>query len=284
MADLYCYRDDTNKVVTFSNENISGYQPVSPLGNWLSGHTVKTYNDSIVKLPANCRLLFSGVLSMDPSKFDTSEVTNMTSMFFNSNELTSIDLSSWDTSNVTTVSAMFYMCARLTSVNFSGWNTSGFNNPEAVSWLFRDCYALESADLSGWNVSSANSLDMMFQNCAVITSINLLGWDVSNVASTNSTFQNCRYLTTITVDPDTNWNNYSIEASSNMFLYCESLPNFNPDEVMLERAYSNGDGQGYFTAGSYTYKAYLKENGIWGPTQLYNKDSGSWKQAQIYLL
>ena len=73
----------------------------------------------------------------------------MTSMFFNSNELTSLDLSSWDTSSVTTVSAMFYMCARLTSVNFSGWNTSGFNNPEAVSWLFRDCYALESADLSG---------------------------------------------------------------------------------------------------------------------------------------
>ena len=46
--------------------------------------------------------------SLDVSKFDTSNVRNMSTMFQSCNSLTSLDLSSFNTSEVTDMSSMFY--------------------------------------------------------------------------------------------------------------------------------------------------------------------------------
>ena len=42
-----------------------------------------------------------------------------------------LDLSGWDTSNVTNMSSMFYRCESLEMVNLSGWSTS---NVTSMSW------------------------------------------------------------------------------------------------------------------------------------------------------
>ena len=58
------------------------------------------------------------------SLLDTSNVTDMSYMFFYCSRLTSIDLSSLNTSKVTDMSAMFYGCSSLASIDLSSLNTS----------------------------------------------------------------------------------------------------------------------------------------------------------------
>ena len=50
--------------------------------------------------------------------WNTSAVTNMSSMFSYASNLTSLDLSGWDTSNVTNAGSMFYYCNSLVNVIF----------------------------------------------------------------------------------------------------------------------------------------------------------------------
>ena len=58
----------------------------------------------------------SSLTSLDLSNFDTSLVTDMTSMFQGCYSLTSLDLSNFDTSAVKSIVAMFYGCSSLTSL------------------------------------------------------------------------------------------------------------------------------------------------------------------------
>lgn len=58
----------------------------------------------------------SGLTSLDLSKFDTRNVTDMSSMFSGCNRLTSLDLSGWDTSKVILMGLMFDGCASLTTI------------------------------------------------------------------------------------------------------------------------------------------------------------------------
>ena len=59
---------------------------------------------------------------------DTSEVTNMNSMFKSCNQLTSMNLSSFNTSKVIDMSSMFYNCRLLNNVDISTFNTSKATN------------------------------------------------------------------------------------------------------------------------------------------------------------
>lgn len=55
---------------------------------------------------------------------DTSNVTDMSSMFYDCNNITSLDLSSFDTSNVIDMSYMFNNCESLTELDVSHFDTS----------------------------------------------------------------------------------------------------------------------------------------------------------------
>lgn len=59
--------------------------------------------------------------SIDVSKLDTSNVTNMQGMFGRCSKLTNLDLSNFDTSNVTDMSFMFLSCSSLTSLDISNF-------------------------------------------------------------------------------------------------------------------------------------------------------------------
>ena len=54
--------------------------------------------------------------SVDTTGWDTSNITNMDSMFWDCNKLTNLDVSKWDTSNVTNMSWMFDYCTSLTTI------------------------------------------------------------------------------------------------------------------------------------------------------------------------
>lgn len=87
---------------------------------------------------------------------DTSNVTNMTRMFFYSYDLTSISL--FDTSNVTDMTQMFDYCYKLTAIPL--FDTS---NVTSMAGMFTDCHHLTSVPL--FNTSKVTNMNYMFDQC-----------------------------------------------------------------------------------------------------------------------
>ena len=105
---------------------------------------------------------FEEMTSIDLSAIDTSEVTNMSYMFYNCRSLTSLDVSKLDTSNVTNMSGMFENVRRLTSLDVSNFDTSQVID---MSWMFGNCSGLTSLDVSSFDTSQVTNIDSMFCNC-----------------------------------------------------------------------------------------------------------------------
>jgi surface protein len=115
---------------------------------------------------------------------DTSNVTNMTSMFYKSTNLTAIPFS-LDTSNVTKMGNMFAYCEKLQTI------------PQL-------------------NTSNVTDMVNMFQNCEALQAIPEL--DMSKVTSGTSMFAGCSLLEE--VPP---LNTIKMTSFSSFFLYCENL-------------------------------------------------------------
>ena len=108
--------------------------------------------------------------TLNVSNLDTSQVTNMSNMFYACMGLTSLDLSNFDTSQVTNMSDMFGGCMGLTSLDVSKWNTSQVTN---MSNMFNYCTGLASLDLSNFDTSQVTTMDGMFIGCESLRDIKI---------------------------------------------------------------------------------------------------------------
>ena len=70
---------------------------------------------------------------------NTSEVTNMRSMFYGCAALSQLDVSKFDTQNVTNMSSMFEGCAALPQLDVSNFNTANVTN---IGYMFSNCAVL----------------------------------------------------------------------------------------------------------------------------------------------
>ena len=127
------------------------------------------------------------------SYLNTSEVTNMSSMFGSCNGLTySIDLSTFNTSNVTEMYGMFNGCSSLTGLDLSSFNTSEVANMQG---MFNGCSSLTGLDLSSFNTSKVANMKYMFLNCTNLRTIYAgNGWNTANVTESYNMFYGCTSL------------------------------------------------------------------------------------------
>ena len=143
-----------------------------------------------VKLPSNSGSLFSGFyfkkLVVIEGRFDTSNVTNMGAMFYDS-KLTSLDVSQWNTSNVTNMRHMFQ------SIN------------------------MEHLDVDNWDTSNVTNMVSLFE-FSPISSINVSKWNTSNVTNMATAF----FETNLTELDLTNWDTSKVQNYSGM-LYCPGI-------------------------------------------------------------
>ena len=181
--------------------------------------------------------------SLDLSWLDTSNITDMTSMFENCSSLTSLDVSGFNTSNATDMTLMFYNCKNLTSLDVSSFNTSKvtrmrntFGYLENISSLdvslfdtskvtsmeqmFLNCSKLTSIDLSNFNTSNVTRMYGMFKSCSSLISLDLSNFDTSQVTSMAYMFNYCRFLTSLNIS---NFDTSKVTDMSYMFYYCEYL-------------------------------------------------------------
>ena len=151
------------------------------------------------------------------NQVDTSEVTNMYSMFSYCNNLTSLDLSSFNTAKVTDMTWMFDSCYSLTSLDLSNFNTSEVTN---MYGMFDSCDSLEHLDLSSFNTKKVTNMSMMFANSYKLSSIDLHSFDTSNVTIMSFMFSGCYGLTSLDLH---NFNTAKVTDMRQMFASNKSL-------------------------------------------------------------
>ncbi|EMF0260758.1 BspA family leucine-rich repeat surface protein [Enterococcus hirae] len=162
--------DENTGTLTIGAGELSGYEE-SP---WNSG-TVdleaikKIVLSGKVVAPENSNYLFStstankdltNVTEIEGlSQLDTSNVTDMSYMFFGMSSVTGLDVSSFDTSNVTNMHSMFNFVSSLTSLDVSNFDTS---NVTDMGYMFNFVSSLTSLDVSSFDTSKVTDMGNMF--------------------------------------------------------------------------------------------------------------------------
>lgn len=156
-----------------------------------------------------------------------------------------------NTSEVTDMSSMFERCESLTSLNLSLFNTQKVEN---MGSMFSECKALTSLDVSHFNTANVTNMPLMFAECEALTSLDLRSFNVDKVESMKSMFYECTGLKTIYCNED--WTNKKVtpQNSYNMFMSCAALTggngtkysDFNTSNIAFARPDKAGS-PGYFT-------------------------------------
>ena len=122
------------------------------------------------------------------------------------------------TDNLTTMSYMFANCENLTYINSSNWNTS---NVTEMIWLFVRCRSLRTVEgINNWDTKKVTNIDSVFSGCRSLTSLDLSNWNTSQVADIGWMFDNCNSLISLDLS---NWNTANVEYIEGIFTECTSL-------------------------------------------------------------
>ena len=174
ITENYSWLDNKNDITTvIFDTSFAGVRPTTTI-DWFKGCENLTTIQGIENL-------------------NTSEVTNMSSMFSGCTSLSSVDLCNFNTSKVTSMSAMFYNCGSLTSIDLSNFNTSKVTS---MFTMFYGCRNLKTIILP----DDLTFIDLVqFQYCSSLTDISIPS-SVTTIGQ--NAFYYCTSLEEITIPAD----------------------------------------------------------------------------------
>ena len=183
---------------------------------------------------------------------NTSQVTDMSSMFSGASLLSSVDVSHFDTSNVTSMLSMFQDCTNLTSI--AGLENFNTENVTSMSSMFRDCSSLTSVDVSHFNTEKAISIAFVFNNCSSLSSLDLGSFTFTQDSYTEGLMMGCTSLTSLTIPATAG--NLDSDACSGVGTQDAPCTLFIPHGFTPEKT-DEGDGWFEWKSGCFTigYKA-----------------------------
>ena len=212
------------------NQNF--YNKYKPSELFINGNqkTVSNYatnlrantNDIIYKWTVtikSCESMFSGVnlLSIDLSKFQSSQVNSMTKMFYQCTMLTSVNFNNFDTSLATDISYLFYDCSSLKTLDLSNFNTKSLKTMKSA---FNACRSLPSINLDNFDTSGVTEIDGLFSNCNSLREVSLNNFNTSLVKNFSYIFFECNSLGSIDLS---SFNTSKANNMEHMFHNCNSL-------------------------------------------------------------
>ena len=162
---------------------------------------------------------FKKITDLDLTNINTSNVTNMSHMFYFCQALRNLNVSGFDTSNVTNMSDMFFYCQDLNNLNVGGFDTS---NVTDMSGMFKLCSGLSSLVVSSFSTIKVTDMNNMFSECQDLTSLDLSNFDTSNVTDMNNMFSGCSNLENLDVS---SFSTIKVTDMNNMFNSCSALHN-----------------------------------------------------------
>lgn len=209
------------KVFDISEEKNGGVLAYTVQEN--GGYTIYIQGDGVIEANKDSSYLFAGFKNLETieglENLDTSQVTNMSFMFWDCNSITSLNVSSFDTSKVTDMSCLFDSCGLLTDLDVSHFDTSNVIN---MYGMFSCCYALTGLDLSNFDTRNVTNMSWMFNQCQALTSLNISTFSTSKVTDMGGMFHMCEKLTNLDLS---SFNTSNVTDMNNMFNDCVSLMN-----------------------------------------------------------
>ena len=166
-------------------------------------------------LPEDCSYFCTNLpnlKSVDFKKADSSNVTNMSNMFYNCKNITSLDLRNFNTSNVTDMSGIFNYCTKLAYLDLSTFNTKNVLN---MSKMFAYCNHLKVLDLTNFDTSNVSDMSEMFIRCVSMKSLDISSFNTKKVTNMFGMFAYCKSIKKITVSKQ--WTTRSATGNS-MFI------------------------------------------------------------------
>lgn len=208
---------------------ISGDRPFQNVENPDAVTTLEfvTVDDKKVSLSTDSMRNFLGryqsqdrdlvLTTFNGSGLDTSNVTDMKSLFSRCVNLTTIDLSGWDTSNVTDMNSMFYECKSVQQLDVSHFDTSQVSD---MGFMFSNCLSVTELDITSWDTSSLTDVYEMFNYCTSLTELDVSSLNLQNVTSMQGLFSACTSLKQLDLSGlDTS----NVENMMTLFHMCSSL-------------------------------------------------------------
>ena len=218
------------------NDNLIGFISKNPEIN-----ISHIYLDDEVNYVSNIRTMVIKPGSKLKIEF-SAPVTTLAYFFYNMTKIKSIDFSHFDSSEVTDINSLFSRCVELETITFGDdFNTKKVTN---MSNLFYGCSNLTSIDLSKFNTEFVTNMSYLFSGCNSLESINFNGIDTSSVVDMSNMFYNCRSLK---ISELLNFNTKKVTNMSYMFYGCKSLEvlnltNFNTSDLLNMKAmFRNSD-------------------------------------------
>ena len=179
------------------------------------------------------------ILELDLSNFNTSNVTDMSYMFYGMSNLTTLDLSNFNTSQVTDMKYMFTYMFNLTTLDLSSFNTFKVTD---MNHMFSAMRNLTTLDLSNFDTSKVINMQYMFSGMRNLTTLNLSNFDTSKVTNMYGMFGGMSNLATLDLS---NFDTSKVTDMSHMFFGMHNvttldLSNFDTSNVTdMSRMFSD---------------------------------------------
>ena len=233
----------------------------------------------------------------DISSWDTSNVVNMSNMFFVAIAFDK-DISSWDTSNVLYMPGMFY-AARGFNQNIGSWDTSSVTNMQSMFFGANVFNNGGSPDIGTWDTSSVTSMELMFNNANAFDQ-NIGSWDVSKVTNMNGMFAQATIFNNGGSPDIGNWDTSSVTSMGGMFdgvsnTFSMSTPFNQPiggwdtsKVTYMAFMFRNAGAFNQDLSGWDTSKVrdmrdmfYMKDATMYYATSVFNQNIGSWDTSNV---
>ena len=131
------------------------------------------------------------------ASFANARPTSCYSWFCDFGNLKQIEgIENLNTTNVTEMASMFYGCSQLTSLDVTNFNTA---NVLVMNYMFSGCSSLTSLDVTNFNTANVLAMSDMFSGCSSLTSLDVTNFNTENVVWIMKIFKGCSALTTIYV-------------------------------------------------------------------------------------
>ena len=174
----------------------SCYSWFCDFGNLKQIEGIENLNTTNVTEMASMFYGCSQLTSLDVTHFNTENVVHMENMFINCSSLASLDVTHFNTENVANMGSMFDGCSSLTSLDVTNFNTA---NVLVMNYMFSGCSSLTSLDVTNFNTANVLAMSDMFSGCSSLTSLDVTNFNTENVVWIMKIFKGCSALTTIYV-------------------------------------------------------------------------------------
>ena len=174
----------------------SCYSWFCDFGNLKQIEGIENLNTTNVTEMASMFYGCSQLTSLDVTHFNTENVVHMENMFINCSSLASLDVTHFNTENVANMGSMFDGCSSLTSLDVTNFNTA---NVLVMNYMFSGCSSLTSLDVTNFNTENVLAMSDMFSGCSSLTSLDVTNFNTENVVWIMKIFKGCSALITIYV-------------------------------------------------------------------------------------